>query len=313
PTGYFNTAVGSKAMYANVTGYRSSAFGYNALTKSLGSQNTAAGAEASAKNTTGEYNTSVGAFALYSNTTGSGNTALGLSALGSNTGNGEYNTGVGYSSLAINTIGRYNTGVGFSTMANNTTGNNNTAIGRSAGASVDGISNTTAVGYDARPTATNMVRVGNTLVTSINGAVNFTLVSDARFKRELRTDVQGLDFILALKPMTYTYDVKGLRAFLKEGFEKDKDGNEVRVSDPEIDQAIAEKEAIRYSGFLAQDVEKAAQAVGYDFSGVDAPKNGESLYGLRYAEFVVPLVKAVQEQQALIERLEERIRQLEVR
>jgi len=33
----------------------------------------------------------------------------------------------------------------------------------------------------------------------------------------------------------------------------------------------------------------------YDFSGVDAAKNDKDLYGLRYSEFVVPLVKAVQE------------------
>ena len=34
-----------------------------------------------------------------------------------------------------------------------------------------------------------------------------------------------------------------------------------------------EKESIRYSGFIAQDVEKAAIEVGYDFSGIDKPKN----------------------------------------
>ena len=52
---------------------------------------------------------------------------------------------------------------------------------------------------------------------------------------------------------------------------------------------------MRKSGFIAQDVEQAANAIGYDFSGVDAPKNENDFYGLRYAEFVVPLVKAVQE------------------
>ena len=35
--------------------------------------------------------------------------------------------------------------------------------------------------------------------------------------------------------------------------------------------------------------------IGYNFSGVDAPNNSEDHYGLRYAEFTVPLVKAVQE------------------
>jgi hypothetical protein len=57
-------------------------------------------------------------------------------------------------------------------------------------------------------------------------------------------------------------------------------------------------EKIRYSGgFIAQEVEQAANMIGYDFSGVDAPKNDKDLYALRYAEFVIPLVKAVQEQQ----------------
>jgi len=51
---------------------------------------------------------------------------------------------------------------------------------------------------------------------------------------------------------------------------------------------------------------------------VDAPKNDKDSYGLRYSEFVVPLVKAMQEQQtliqsqrALINKLEQRITTLE--
>jgi uncharacterized protein YlxW (UPF0749 family) len=51
-------------------------------------------------------------------------------------------------------------------------------------------------------------------------------------------------------------------------------------------------EKIRFSGFIAQEVESSAKKIGYNFSGVD--KSG-SLYGLRYAEFVVPIVKSVQE------------------
>jgi hypothetical protein len=34
---------------------------------------------------------------------------------------------------------------------------------------------------------------------------------------------------------------------------------------------------------------KAAKNLDYNFSGVDAPKNENDLYGLRYDEFVVPL------------------------
>ena len=42
-------------------------------------------------------------------------------------------------------------------------------------------------------------------------------------------------------------------------------------------------------------MEKAAKSLNYDFSGVDAAKNDKDLYGLRYADFVVPLVKGEQE------------------
>ena len=73
-----------------------------------------------------------------------------------------------------------------------------------------------------------------------------------------------------------------------------------------------------YTGFIAQDVEKAAKELNYDFSGVDAAKNSKDLYGLRYSEFVVPLVKAVQElskmnddKDAQIAQLNERLTKLE--
>jgi flagellar biosynthesis chaperone FliJ len=44
---------------------------------------------------------------------------------------------------------------------------------------------------------------------------------------------------------------------------------------------------------------------------VDKPKNENDFYGLRYAEFVVPLVKAVQEQQATIETLNKKVESAE--
>ena len=59
------------------------------------------------------------------------------------------------------------------------------------------------------------------------------------------------------------------------------------------------------SGFIAQEVEAAAQNIGFQFSGVDIPQSEHGCYGLRYGEFVVPLVKAVQEQQVFIATLME--------
>jgi hypothetical protein len=43
---------------------------------------------------------------------------------------------------------------------------------------------------------------------------------------------------------------------------------------------------------------------------VDKPESEKDYYGLRYAEFTVPLVKAVQEQQAMIEVLRKEIQSL---
>jgi hypothetical protein len=61
---------------------------------------------------------------------------------------------------------------------------------------------------------------------------------------------------------------------------------------------------------VAQEVEEAAKKLDYDFSGVDAPKNEEDVYGIRYSAFVVPLVKSVQEQQKQIEEQHNEIKEL---
>ena len=72
-------------------------------------------------------------------------------------------------------------------------------------------------------------------------------------------------------------------------------------------------------------MERAAKDARYDFSGVGVPKNGNDLYSLRYSDFVVPLVKAVQElsqqnvqqqlineqQQKQIDELKSRLEKLE--
>jgi hypothetical protein len=72
-------------------------------------------------------------------------------------------------------------------------------------------------------------------------------------------------------------------------------------------------EQIKFSGFLAQEVESAAQASHYDFSGLAKPKSETELYTLSYEAFVVPLVKAVQEQQTIIDTQNARINTLEAR
>jgi hypothetical protein len=83
------------------------------------------------------------------------------------------------------------------------------------------------------------------------------------------------------------------------------------VEDKSSNNSKYDIEKIEFSGFIAQEVEQAAQETNYNFSGVHKPKNDKDLYGLTYAEFVVPLVKAVQEQQAIIEQQNKKIENLE--
>ena len=75
-----------------------------------------------------------------------------------------------------------------------------------------------------------------------------------------------------------------------------------------IDNSDAKR--LRHTGFIAQEVDNAAKTLGFDFIGVDTPKNSEDHYGLRYAMFVVPLVKSVQEQQLQIEAQNDKIIEL---
>jgi hypothetical protein len=136
--------------------------------------------------------------------------------------------------------------------------------------------------------------LGNSFTTSIGGIVGFTNLSDGRYKKNIQEDVKGLAFIMKLRPVTYQLDIVGINRKLN--INEDKQNGQAYQEMAKTGKAI-------FSGFVAQEVEHAAKSAGYDFSGIDKPKNDNDMYGLRYAEFVVPLVKAMQEQQQMIEYL----------
>src|SRR4030095_5131662 len=152
-------------------------------------------------------------------------------------------------------------------------------------------------------------------ITSIGGYEPWTNLSDGRFKKNVNENVPGLAFINQLHAITYTMDVTSLRSFLGEDRQNEVDGKAVRDKNPEaealIQKGIEEKEKVIRTGFVAQEVEEAAKKIGYEFSGVDKPQNENTPYGLRYSEFVVPLVKAVQELSQENNDLKKRIEKLE--
>ena len=318
-SGNANTANGYQSLYANTTGIHNTGHGvYTLYSNTTGNSNTATGVQALYLNTTGSFNTASGDLSLYANVNGISNTAYGYQSMESNvSGNyntamgvatlytnwtGNENTACGIASLYNNTTGSDNTAVGFHALVNNTGGSNNIAIGANSGtiSFAPNVSNTIGIGNDdLLHGSSNQVLIGNTSMVSIGGHVNWGVYSDARIKNNIVEDVAGLPFILKLRPVTYHISSKAITSIT---------GNKETPSFP--GKFAADK--IKRSGFLAQEVEQAAKSANYDFSGYTKPENPSELYTIRYAEFVVPLVKAVQEQQTMIDRLEKEVEELKM-
>jgi hypothetical protein len=335
--GYQNAAVGVYALRENTSGGANSALGYNALLKNTtGSANTGVGWGALEKNTTGYENTALGLGALSQTGASVSNTALGTYTL-SYTVNG-YNTAVGARANAscatgacTHTVavgygavtGQYSTAVGgpstFSPpstaldVTTQATGNYAVAVGNGAWATADSSTalgygahasgiNSMALGYMAKNNTANSVVIGNTAITKmIVGTATVVNTSDGRYKTSIKENVPGLAFITKLRPVTFKWDLGKLNSM---------DGAEPLASDPILGEGREAKARKVNTGFIAQEVEAAARECGYDFSGVVKPENEQSQYQLGYSEFVVPLVKAVQEQQKEIDELRQALRTL---
>jgi trimeric autotransporter adhesin len=314
-SGDYNTAVGKSALQSNTTTNDNSAFGSEALYTNTGTSNSGFGANALRSNSTGAYNCSMGDAGLYSNTTGNYNTALGTYALFTNT-IPSNNTAVGYQSI-YNANAEANTAIGYKTLFNGTTAANNVAAGYQAGTVLTTGGSNTLLGYSANvaaacSTASNMtalgsgaivsvatgndIQLGNSSIASIHAAVTTITSSDSRFKTNVTENVKGLSFIKKLRPVTYKLNTEAMDDFVTANLpDSIKTTHKAGLN-------FAPSSAIVHSGFLAQEVEQAAQEVGYVSSIVYHPSHNNDMYGIAYAEIVVPLVKAVQEQQVIIEK-----------
>jgi len=292
-TGNSNSALGNQSLQTNTIGELNTAMGYQSLNSNTnGHNNSAYGAYSLYNNLGGQLNTASGISSLQSNSTGNYNTANGASSLESNS-SGSENTASGFFSLHGNTTGNNNTAFGRYALGTNTTGHYNTALGSNANVSAAGLNNATAIGNGATVNASNKIRLGNAAVTVIEGQVAYTFPSDGRFKTNVDERVKGLDFIMKLRPVVYNFQTKKYDQFLT--------GNNAQFVST-VD--YTESERLRHNGFIAQEVEQAAKESGYEFDGVVKPKSNNEAYGLSYSQFVVPLVKGMQEQQQQIESLQ---------
>ncbi len=329
--GDYNVAIGASTLYNNTDGDHNLAVGSLSLySKASGSTNVAIGSNALNKMTSGSNNTAIGVNAMLNFGSGNNNTAIGQDALkGLSAGfSNTSNVAIGFRALSNNTTGSSNTAIGFNSFIRNQTGNSNVVIGNSANIActtctallnttvvgtnanaqgnnstaigsnslANGI-NSMAIGYQASVTGDNQIHIGNSSITAIRGQVAFSTYSDKRIKDNVKENVVGLDFIKKLRPVTYNLNV-------------DKQNNLIGISGSDTDIEKYESEKTLRTGFIAQEVEKAAKEVNYNFSGVVKPKSKKELYSLSYAEFVVPLVKATQEQSLIIEKLLKKVETL---
>ena len=211
--GVDNTANGAFALFNNISGYDNTAVGLEALGSNFaGFENTAIGVNALVGNTYGIKNTATGADALLSNVIGAYNTALGFQALYHNTGltggsGGSYNTAVGGGALFNNTGGA-NIGIGFNAGVNLTTGNLNIDIGNTG---LAGESATIRIGSPQIQSATYIAGIfGATIMDGVPVYVGTdghlgTVISSARFKKDIQPMAKTSEAILSLKPVTFHY------------------------------------------------------------------------------------------------------------
>lgn len=334
-TGSYNTFVGAASGWTKTSGDNNTFVGFcagaNTGVVNIGYHNTFIGSNAGGYNTSGNNNVYVGTLAGAYNNQGVNNVIMGNSAglgvistsnyssnsyfghyAGNQTTTGSNNAFMGYMAGRNNSSGAENTANGKDALYSNTTGSSNTALGYQAGyngathsqctfiGSASTLTttrtNVTLLGYgivDAQSTGDNQVCVGNTSIgaSGLRGAVTWTTYSDARFKTNIKEDVGGLDFILKLKPVTYNVRPRELH---KIWGTPDSVVNKMNFSETEKEIRI---------GFLAQDVEKAAKESGFNFPGIDVPRNNKEVYTLRYVDFIMPMIKGMQEQQTMIDSL----------
>jgi hypothetical protein len=237
---------------------------------------------------------------------------------------GSLNTANGFASLLSNTSGLENTAVGGFSLSSNATGVYNIAVGAFAGNGASGVNfttcsflgaysstnvnrtNVTMLGFGVtagQNTDNNQVLLGNTAITEIRAQVTgITAYSDKRFKTNINEDVKGLDFILKLRPVSYNENPEVL--------------HQIWGTPDSLLKKIDHKQIqnTRFVGLLAQEVEEAMKASGYPhFTGIDIPKNEKEVYSLRYVDFMMPMIKAIQEQQKLIESQKQEIANLKTK
>jgi hypothetical protein len=312
----YNTALGSKALFANTDGYKNTGLGSHSLVN----------------NTSGNENTATGYNALLSNTVGSRNTATGVEAMLNNI-TGIQNVAIGQSALRYNLAGYGNTAVGYN-AGFNTTGDANVFLGHNAGAFERG-SNTLYIDNVGRDSNSALLygqfESGKLIINDKLGIGMLPLTVPAlneyaQLQVKQKNTQSGIGITRANNEdrwefyvsnsnsafeLFYNNALKGSFSTITGAYTQASDSRlkkDITVYAPVLDK-LNQLQAFRYhyldnknedpfsTGFIAQEVQKLfPDAV----SELDM-KNGETRLGINYQYFTVLAIKGLQEQNKIIE------------
>jgi hypothetical protein len=243
------------------------------------------------------------------------------------------NTAIGVSSLSANTSGNQNCAIGSGALFNNTTGSFNTACGDEALLSNTNFSNVSGFGSDANVTGSNQIQLGDSSTTTYAyGAVQDR--SDIRDKADVRDTELGLEFVNALRPVDFKWDMREdyrpeapapvikpidlkedateeekakyaqeLASYNAYKVELDKWLEDVKLAN--ITHDGSKKRNRFHHGLIAQEVKAVLDAKGIDFGGFQdhSVKGGDDVLSIGYEELIGPMLKAIQELSAEVAAL----------
>mgnify|MGYP003638085653 CR=1 FL=1 len=306
PTTAYNTAVGHGAGNDVTTGVKNTLIGALAGSKLVDTDyNTAIGNNALAADTYGSRSIAIGHSALavqnFTSATVASNTAVGFQA-GVAVSTGKYNTTLGGLSSSTLTTGVANVMLGYKAGSHAvllTTGSNNVLVGAYCDPTAVDTSNANGFGYNV-DAAADYTTLGNGVndIRAAHGNVTWSTVSDERYKKDIVDSSAGLSFVNALRPRTFKYKTLGE---LPEAFNA-----------YEADSTEVFKNSDTNHGFIAQEIKAAIDAdssIADGFRLWDDREDGSQ--EVAEAALIPILVKAIQEQNALIESLTARIETLE--
>ncbi|NDV47939.1 tail fiber domain-containing protein, partial [Paludibacter sp. 221] len=284
---------------AGIITYNTVALGPNSGTNF--SMGVAIGGAALRQATGYSYSVAIGSSALTHCTTGTNNVAVGYGAMGGNpitplVITGTKNVSIGSQAGRDITTGNKNICIGAGAAASLTTGSSNIVIGEYddiyapttdkdyqliVGKWIRGAKSSTAHNsYQIAINNTSLVRADYAFYVNtganayIGGSAGWTQNSDRRLKENIRSIGYGLPQVMKLNPVSFT---------MKES------GN-------------------KHIGFIAQEVRDIIPEI---VNGTEGDIEKGEVLGVSYAEFAPVLVKAIQEQQKIIEELTRRIEMLE--